>query len=138
MGWLGVIDDAGDGDRHRGSASHARGCEQHRRVGYCQHCLLGRLGGGPGYGGVSHDFSPYQDWSNYAGFSFWFKGSNTGQELRIELKTDGANPGASNRFVYAFTDNATTLAILHHPLGQLRQAHRLQSRRGPRQLENPS
>ena len=35
----------------------------------------GGWGGGPGYGGVSHDFSPYQDWSNYAGFSFWFKGS---------------------------------------------------------------
>src|SRR5512141_1417141 len=27
----------------------------------------GGWGGGPGYAGVSHDFSPFQDWSNYDG-----------------------------------------------------------------------
>jgi len=65
----------------------------------------GSWGGGPGYGGVSHDFSPYQDWSPYSAFSFWFKGSNSGAGMRIELKTDGAGAGSSNRFEYSFTDD---------------------------------
>jgi len=67
----------------------------------------GSWGGGPGYGGVSHDFSPYQDWSNYDGLGFWFKGSNSGAAMRIELKTDGSGPGSSNRFEYSFVDNSS-------------------------------
>ncbi|PKN92841.1 MAG: hypothetical protein CVU44_12480 [Chloroflexi bacterium HGW-Chloroflexi-6] len=65
----------------------------------------GGWGGGPGYGGISQDYAATQDWNNYQGFSFWFKGGNTGAAMRVELKSDGANPGASNRFEYGFTDN---------------------------------
>jgi len=75
----------------------------------------GGWGGGPGYAGVSHDFSPFQDWSNYDGFSFWFKGSNTAQDLRIELKSNGTGPGVSTRFVYTFTDNFTTWQYFNIP-----------------------
>jgi phosphoribosyl-AMP cyclohydrolase len=60
---------------------------------------------GPGWGGVTQDYGDIKDWNNYQGFSFWFKGGNTGAAMRVELKSDGANPGASNRFEYAFTDN---------------------------------
>jgi beta-glucanase (GH16 family) len=67
----------------------------------------GGWGGGPGYGGVSHDFAATQNWSSYQGFGFWYYGGNNGAAMRIELKSDGANAGASNRFVYSFTDNFT-------------------------------
>ena len=65
----------------------------------------GSWGGGPGYAGVTHDFSETQDWSSFEGFSLWWYGGNTGAEHRIELKTDGASPAESNRFVYSFIDD---------------------------------
>ncbi len=64
----------------------------------------GGWGGGPGYGGVSHDFGATQSWYNFQGLSFWYNGGNTGAAMRIELKSDGASAGVSNRFVYEFTD----------------------------------
>ena len=65
----------------------------------------GGWGGGPGYGGVSHDFAVTQNWSDNQGLSFWFNGGNSGAAMNVELKTDGASPAVSNRFVYAFTDD---------------------------------
>jgi len=65
----------------------------------------GSWGGGPGYAGLTHDFSETQDWSSFEGFSFWWYGGNTGGEHRIELKTDGASPAESNRFVHSFMDD---------------------------------
>ena len=75
----------------------------------------GGWGGGPGYGGVTHDFSAYQDWSAYTEFSLMFYGSNTGGSFRLELKSDGASAGASNRFVYTFTDNFTGWKYIEVP-----------------------
>jgi beta-glucanase (GH16 family) len=65
----------------------------------------GSWGGGPGYAGVTHDFSATQDWTSFEGLSFWWYGGATGGEHRIELKTGGISPAESNRFVYAFLDN---------------------------------
>lgn len=65
----------------------------------------GSWGGGPGYAGITHDFSTTQDWTSFEGFSFWWYGGNTSGEHRIELKTGGASPADSNRFVYAFLDD---------------------------------
>ena len=65
----------------------------------------GSWGGGPGYAGVTHDFSETQDWTSFEGFSFWWSGGNTGGEHRIELKTGGESPLVSNRFVYSFLDD---------------------------------
>ena len=65
----------------------------------------GSWGGGPGYGGVVHDFAPTEDWSSYQSFSFWFYGSNSGADLRVELKSDGADALNSNRYEYTFTDD---------------------------------
>ncbi len=65
----------------------------------------GSWGGGPGYAGVTQDFSSSQSWFNFQGFSFWYKGGNTGAAMRVEIKTDGPSAGASNHFEYGFTDN---------------------------------
>jgi beta-glucanase (GH16 family) len=62
-------------------------------------------GGGQGYGGVSHDYASSQNWTDYQGFSFWYKGGSTGAAMRVEIKSDGAAPAGSNRFVYGFTDS---------------------------------
>jgi len=62
-------------------------------------------GGAPGYGGITHDFSATQDWSDYQAFSFWFHGSGTGGDMRVELKADGTDPASSNRFEYTFADD---------------------------------
>ena len=63
----------------------------------------GSWGGGPGYGGVVHDLSPAQDWTGFQSFSFWFYGSNSGADLRVELKSDGGDASNSNRSGFART-----------------------------------
>lgn len=75
----------------------------------------GGWGGGPGYGGVTQDYAAVQDWHGYDSFSLWFQGSNSGAELRIELKSNGANAGASNRYVWSFTDNFAGWKFINVP-----------------------
>lgn len=67
----------------------------------------GSWGGGPGYAGITHDFAAAQDWSSDEGFYFWFAGSNTGTDLRVELKSDGTDPVNSNRYEFTFSDDST-------------------------------
>jgi beta-glucanase (GH16 family) len=62
-------------------------------------------GNAPGYAGITFDASAVMDWSAYSAFSFWWYGGNTGATHRIELKTAGASPAESNRFVYSFVDD---------------------------------
>jgi beta-glucosidase len=47
-----------------------------------------------GYGGFSHDLATPQDWSSYDGFSFWVKGTGSGQTVEFEVKDGG--PDAEN------------------------------------------
>ena len=75
----------------------------------------GSWGGGPGYGGVTHDFAAAQDWSDYQAFSLWFYGSNSGANLRVELKSDGADAANSNRYEYTFTDNTAGWRFFNLP-----------------------
>jgi beta-glucanase (GH16 family) len=75
----------------------------------------GGWGGGPGYGGVTHDFAAAQDWSDYATFSFWFNGSSSGADHRVELKADGAGAATSNRYEYTFTDDVTGWRFFNLP-----------------------
>ena len=42
-----------------------------------------------GYGGFSHDLATPQDWSSYDGFSFWVKGTGSGQTVEFEVKDGG-------------------------------------------------
>jgi beta-glucosidase len=46
------------------------------------------------YGGFSHDLASPQDWSSYDGFSFWVKGTGSGQTVEFEVKDGG--PDAEN------------------------------------------
>ncbi|MEM7112807.1 MAG: carbohydrate binding domain-containing protein [Chloroflexota bacterium] len=62
-------------------------------------------GNAPGYAGVTHNFAETQDWSGYDAFSFWWWGSGSGGEHRVELKADGANANDSNRYAFTFTDD---------------------------------
>ena len=60
--------------------------------------------------GVGKDLIPFQDWSGYDGFSFWFQGTNSGTEFKIIL-TD--NDG--ERLATKFTDNFTGWQELRFP-----------------------
>jgi beta-glucanase (GH16 family) len=77
----------------------------------------GGWGGGPGYGGVTHDFAATQDWSNHQAFSLWFHGSNSGADMRVELKSDGADAATSNRYEYTFTDDVVGWRLFNIPFG---------------------
>ncbi|MFI6321905.1 glycoside hydrolase family 3 N-terminal domain-containing protein [Nonomuraea sp. NPDC050556] len=57
------------------------------------------------WGGWSHDLSAAQDWSPYEGFSFWVRGTGSGQKIFFEIKDGGANAGASELFESSFTDD---------------------------------
>ncbi|WP_240197095.1 glycoside hydrolase family 3 N-terminal domain-containing protein, partial [Nonomuraea lactucae] len=57
------------------------------------------------WGGWSHDLAATQDWSAYEGFSFWVKGTGSGQKIFFEVKDGGAGPGASELFESSFTDD---------------------------------
>jgi beta-glucosidase len=65
----------------------------------------GSWGGGPGYGGVNHNFAATQDWSGYDGFAFWYHGGGTGLTFQVEIFDNGADPGSAERFDYYFTDD---------------------------------
>ncbi len=67
------------------------------------------------YGGLTYPFSTSEDWSKYQGLSFWYKGGNTGLAMRVEIKTAGANAGASNLFQYEFTDNFSNWRFFNIP-----------------------
>jgi beta-glucanase (GH16 family) len=61
-----------------------------------------------------------QDWSSFDGFSFWFKGANTGGTFRVIL-SDNPNPAApgdsAERFAYEFVDNSTGWRHVSIPWG---------------------
>ncbi|GAA2215601.1 hypothetical protein GCM10009850_110690 [Nonomuraea monospora] len=57
------------------------------------------------WGGWSHDFPATQDWSPYEGFSFWVKGTASGQKIFFELKDGGGSAGAAELFESSFTDD---------------------------------
>lgn len=67
----------------------------------------GSWGCGPGYAGASRNFASMLDLSGYTDLRFWFKGSNSGNALRVEIKSRGPNGDASVRFEYGFTDDSS-------------------------------
>lgn len=67
----------------------------------------GSWGCGPGYAGVSRNFASMLDLSGYNDLRFWFKGSNSGNALRVEIKSRGPSGDASVRFEYGFTDDSS-------------------------------
>jgi hypothetical protein len=69
-----------------------------------------------GFGGITFPFSASQDWSGAQSFGFWIKGSNSGVNHRIELKSQGGDPGAANLWQYPFADNFTGWKYFQVPL----------------------
>ncbi|MBB5084437.1 glycoside hydrolase family 3 N-terminal domain-containing protein [Nonomuraea endophytica] len=57
------------------------------------------------WGGWSHDLAATQDWAPYSGFSFWVKGTASGQRVFFELKDGGAGAGSAELFESSFTDD---------------------------------
>lgn len=61
---------------------------------------------GVGFGGVTHGFETQRNWSNNAGLSFWFRGTNSGLRYQIEIFDNRSDPAidTAERFEYRFTD----------------------------------
>ena len=58
-----------------------------------------------GWGGFSHDLAAAQDWSAYDGFSFWVKGTASGQKIEYEVKSGGTDGEHAELFQGFFTDD---------------------------------
>ncbi|MBR7833454.1 glycoside hydrolase family 3 C-terminal domain-containing protein [Actinospica durhamensis] len=58
-----------------------------------------------GYGGFSDDFATAQDWSAYDGFSFWVKGTGSGQNIEFEVKMGGTDGEHAELWQSFFTDD---------------------------------
>ena len=58
-----------------------------------------------GYGGFSHDLASPQDWSSYDGFSFWVKGTGSGQTVEFEVKDGGPDAENGELWQSFFTDD---------------------------------
>jgi beta-glucosidase len=57
------------------------------------------------WGGFSHDLDTPQDWSSYDGFSFWVKGTGSGQSIEFEVKDGGPDAENGELFQSFFTDD---------------------------------
>jgi beta-glucosidase len=58
-----------------------------------------------GWGGFSHDLAAPQDWSGYDGFSFWVKGTGSGQTVEFEVKDGGPDAENGELWQSFFTDD---------------------------------
>jgi beta-glucosidase len=58
-----------------------------------------------GWGGFSHDLASPQDWSGYDGFSFWVKGTGSGQTVEFEVKDGGPDAENGELWQSFFTDD---------------------------------
>jgi beta-glucosidase len=58
-----------------------------------------------GWGGFSHDFATPQDWSAFDGFSFWVKGTGSGQKIEFEVKMGGTDGEHAELWQSFFTDD---------------------------------
>ena len=67
----------------------------------------------------------------YAGFSFWVKGTGTGQKIEYEIKDGGADGEHSELWQGFFTDANAGWTADQRAVRQLRQAHRLPADRRP-------
>jgi endoglucanase len=71
-----------------------------------------------GWGGVDRSYSRAQDWTAYTHFNFGFRGTGSGNLIRIEILDDRApnsTSDTSERFEYAFTDNFTGWRLFEIP-----------------------
>jgi beta-glucosidase len=67
------------------------------------------------YGGFTEDLATSQDWSHYGGFSFWVKGTGSGQRIEYEIKDGGADGEHSELWQDFFTDSSTSWRQIQTP-----------------------
>ncbi|HEX8694918.1 MAG TPA: glycosyl hydrolase family 8 [Longimicrobium sp.] len=62
------------------------------------------------YGGVGTDFSPARDWSGQRALEFWFKGTGSGNTVRVEVQDNraaGSTTDTAERWEYRLADTST-------------------------------
>jgi beta-glucosidase len=69
------------------------------------------------YGGFSDNLSTPQDWSGYGGFSFWVKGTGSGQRVEFEVKDGGTDGEHSELWQSFFTDSTAGWQHIQEALG---------------------
>ncbi|MGK5499116.1 glycoside hydrolase family 3 N-terminal domain-containing protein [Streptomyces sp. URMC 125] len=57
------------------------------------------------WGGFDHSLTTAEDWSGFAGLSFWVKGTGSGQRVQFEVKDGGPNAGQAELWAGYFTDD---------------------------------
>jgi beta-glucosidase len=72
-----------------------------------------------GYGGFSDDLSAAQNWAPYAGFSFWVKGTGSGQKTEYEVKDGGTDAEHSELWQGFFTDSTAGWQHIVEPFSSL-------------------
>jgi beta-glucosidase len=68
-----------------------------------------------GYGGFSDDLPAAVNWSSYAGFSFWVKGTGSGQRVEYEIKDGGSDGEHSELWQGFFTDSVNGWQQIKEP-----------------------
>jgi hypothetical protein len=71
-----------------------------------------------GWGGVDRSYKRAQDWTAYTHFNFGFRGTGSGNLIRIEILDDRAPNSTSDtaeRFEYIFTDDFTGWRLFKIP-----------------------
>ena len=90
-----------------------------------------------GYGGFSHDLASPQDWSAYDGFSFWVKGTGSGQTVEFEVKDGGPDAENAELWQSFFTDDTNGWKKVQVAFAKHEAAHRLPAgRRAERRQSN--
>lgn len=61
-----------------------------------------------GHGGVGQSFAPARSWSAQRALEFWFRGSNSGATIRVEVQDNRSDPATdtAERWEYQFTDDS--------------------------------
>ncbi len=72
-----------------------------------------------GYGGFSDNLSAAQNWSGYAGFSFWVKGTGSGQKVEYEVKDGGTDGEHAELWQAFFTDSTAGWQHIQEPFASL-------------------
>jgi beta-glucosidase len=72
-----------------------------------------------GYGGFSDNSSTAQNWSGYAGFSFWVKGTGSGQKVEYEIKDGGSDGEHAELWQAFFTDSTAGWQHIQAPFASL-------------------
>jgi beta-glucosidase len=84
-----------------------------------------------GYGGFTQDLTASQDWSHYGGFSFWVKGTGSGQKIEYEIKDGGSDGEHAELWQGFFTDSSSSWRQIQTPFSAFVRRSDFQPGGGP-------